>query len=174
MSNNCAALHEEEVEKLGIVQRVIKPFERGRKQIAMEIRGRAVKEVNVTNSILCLRCVISMSTHCGIAVHTPPPSHSDTTLSNTPLQSDGCSDCHLHKKHNVAWQHLLCDFWMSVSVTAAETGSGIRGSFFWVWLSFALRFHINSPSESLIDYAEQRSRYAQGFVLQCSFLIRTK
>lgn len=93
MSNNCAGLQEEEVEKLGIAQRVIKSFEKGRKQIAIEIRGRAVKEVNVRNSILCLHCVISMNTHCSIALEPPPHTHthSDTTLSNTPLQSDGCS-----------------------------------------------------------------------------------
>lgn len=73
MSNNCAALHEEEVERLGSVQRVIKSFEKGCKQIAIKIRERAIKEVNVTNSILCLHCVISMNTYSGIAVHTPPP-----------------------------------------------------------------------------------------------------
>lgn len=73
MSNNCAGLREEEGEKLGFAQRAVKPFEKGRKRTAIEIRGRAVKEVNITNSILCLHCVISMSTHCGIAAHALPP-----------------------------------------------------------------------------------------------------
>lgn len=50
MSNYCAGLHEGEEEKLGFAQRVIKPFEKARRQIEIKISGRAVKEDNVTKA----------------------------------------------------------------------------------------------------------------------------